>query len=142
MQVFLNRIIVLTAVIILLIVISCGERSPFGGEDDKLIIDNNTQLRLYIYPQINHPDTSISSYNPSYSKNYEVLPNSEKRITSRSWDQTVTSSVSDTLMVFFYNADLVDATDWDVVVSDYLILKRYDLSLEDLQGMNWTITYP
>ncbi len=142
MRTFLNKI-VLSGVIIMLLAVRCGERSPFGGEDDKLIIDNNSSIRLYIYPQLNYPDTTISSYNPSHSKiMYEVLANSEKRITSRSWEQLVTASLSDTLMMFIYDADQVDTTAWDVVVSDYLILKRYDLSLKDLQGMNWTLTYP
>jgi hypothetical protein len=139
MKVSLNRILIIMA--LSLMQICC--RSPFGGEDDKLVIVNNSSTRLYVYPQINHPDTSIGSYNPSKNKTaYEVLPNSERRIASRSWDQAVTRSASDTLMMFFYDADMVDTTDWDIVVSDYLVLKRYDLSLEDLQGMNWTITYP
>lgn len=46
------------------------------------------------------------------------------------------------IMYFIYDANTLETVPWDMVVKNYLILKRYDLSLEDLQGMDWTITYP
>ena len=138
----MKTIIYLFAVSISVLIIYSCERI-FGGEDDRLVIINNSNVRLYVYAQINHPDTSIGSYNPAYSKiNYEVLPNSQKHIISRSWEQTIVSSVSDTLMLFIFDADLIDNTSWNTVVTNYMILKRYDFSLVDLKTLNWKVSYP
>jgi hypothetical protein len=124
------------------VITNCCDKSPFGGEDDRLMIMNKSHKRLYVYPQINYPDTSIADYNPSNDEKYEIQPNSSKRIISRSWDQLVSSCDADTLMIFIYDAELVDSTNWDIVIKDYLILKRFDLSLEDFLTTNWTLSYP
>ena len=44
--------------------------------------------------------------------------------------------------LYVFDAALIEKTSWDVVVRDNLVLKRYELSLEDLQRLNWRITYP
>jgi len=48
----------------------------------------------------------------------------------------------DTIYVFIFDTVVVENTIWEVVVQDYLVLKRYDLTLEDLQRLDWKITYP
>lgn len=48
----------------------------------------------------------------------------------------------DTLSVFIFNADTLSSVSWSKIREEYLILKRYDLSLSDLEEMDWTITYP
>ena len=45
-------------------------------------------------------------------------------------------------MYFIYDACILETTPWDTIKAKYIVLKRYDLSLQDLQQMNWTITYP
>lgn len=49
---------------------------------------------------------------------------------------------SDTLLVYVFDAQVLESTSWDTVISQHLILKRYDLSLDDLELSNWAITYP
>ena len=49
---------------------------------------------------------------------------------------------SDTLTVYVFDASVVENTPWEIVARDYLVLKRYDLSLEDLRRLDWRITYP
>jgi len=46
------------------------------------------------------------------------------------------------MMVYVFDAHVIETTAWDSVKANYLVLKRYDLSLDDLKRMNWTITYP
>ena len=141
MQISLNRI-TFCILIIISITTGCRKLDLFGGEDDKLIIQNNSNLRLYINPQVNYPDTSIDPYNPSVDKGNEIPPYSSKKIVQRSWDQLVIRSASDTLMMFIYDANKIDSTSWDTIMNNYIILRRYDLSLEDLKSTNWKITYP
>lgn len=49
---------------------------------------------------------------------------------------------SDTLMVYVFDAETLEITPWDTVKANYMVLKRYDLSLEDLKKSDFTITYP
>jgi hypothetical protein len=49
---------------------------------------------------------------------------------------------SDTFIVYIFDAAVVENTPWEIVARDYLVLKRYDLTLEDLQRLDWKITYP
>lgn len=48
----------------------------------------------------------------------------------------------DTFNVKIMDASMVHNTSWDTIVKHYMLLKRYDLSLEDLQKLDWTLTYP
>lgn len=48
----------------------------------------------------------------------------------------------DSLMFFIFSADTLKKYSWDEIREDYKILKRYDLSVVDLDSLNWTITYP
>jgi len=45
-------------------------------------------------------------------------------------------------MVFVFDANIVENTPWDTIRKNYLILKRYDLSYDDIVSLNWIITYP
>lgn len=48
----------------------------------------------------------------------------------------------DTLSVFIFHTDTLNKYSWAEVRDSYMILKRYDLSLDDLKQNDFTITYP
>ena len=48
----------------------------------------------------------------------------------------------DTLSVFIFHTDTLTEYTWNEVRDKYMILKRYDLSLDDLRRLNFKITYP
>ena len=45
-------------------------------------------------------------------------------------------------MIYIFDAAVLESTPWDTVKARNMYLKRYDLTLKDLQDRNWTITYP
>lgn len=52
---------------------------------------------------------------------------------------------NDTLRIFFFDNELVNCTPWEEIVSGYRILRRYDLSVQDmktLKGDSYGITIP
>jgi len=87
-----------------------------------------------------YPDTLLPPLKPFLirvnSNDYNYLDHSFK------WEDVVSELPSDTLSIYIFDSDTVDIVPWPTVKSKYLVLKRYDLSLEDLKGMNWIITYP
>lgn len=48
----------------------------------------------------------------------------------------------DTLLIFVFNVDTFDTYGWDYVREHYLVLQRYDLSLENLQSVNFRLSFP
>jgi hypothetical protein len=110
--------------------------------DFKLKITNNSDRIIYFYNSDIYPDTTISfEYNPINSIGYRVNPGvTESNRIRGTWEDKF--QYIDTLMIFIFDEETLQIVPWDTIQEKYMILKRYDLSLEDLQGMNWTITYP
>lgn len=87
-----------------------------------------------------YPDTTLP---PSEPDLYKIEPN--KQINLRSgfeWEKVIEEMPLDTLSIYVFDADTLNTYDWVQVKEGYKVLKRYDLSLDDLKQMNWTITYP
>ncbi|MCK9617890.1 MAG: hypothetical protein M0R21_08655 [Lentimicrobiaceae bacterium] len=115
-----------------------------NNEDLKLRVNNMSNIPIYTAWTIDYPDTSFNHvanpiYNPqihkieaySIQKNYYGAPS-----------KGLFNDKVDTISVFIFDAHVLETAPWDTVKANYLVLKRYDLSLQDLQIMNWTITYP
>jgi len=57
---------------------------------------------------------------------------------------------ADTLSIYIFHADTIANQSWDRIRDEYMVLKRYDLSLEDIKSLDKadrgipqrTITYP
>ena len=139
---------VLTILIATLILFVCCKRIK---EDCHYTINfiNTTDLTLYVIASSEYPDTMAFklSPNPTADPNFtKVLP--EETNAQVLWLRDCIELAfkdlitSDTMMVYVFDAQVLDNSTWDVVKENYLILKRFDLSLEDLRKNNWKITYP
>jgi hypothetical protein len=59
-----------------------------------------------------------------------------------SWEKFFQELPYDTLSVFIFHTDTLNKYTWEEVRDGYKILKRFDLSLKDLQYMDYTVKYP
>jgi hypothetical protein len=75
-----------------------------------------------------------------YDINKVVRPGFEQHY--KSWEKFFQNLPYDTLSVFIFHTDTLNKYTWGEVRSGYMILKRYDLSLEDLREMEFKIIYP
>jgi hypothetical protein len=127
-------------ILIILSILLCG------ASCEKLVdhvysikVRNNTNDTLLFYESYNYPDSSIVQNKPIltriYPKDYSHLDS------KKDWDEILVPP-KDTISIFILNKDTVDRYSWDKIRNDYNVLKRYDLSLDDLKNLNWTITYP
>ncbi|MDH5381181.1 MAG: hypothetical protein OEW75_10030 [Cyclobacteriaceae bacterium] len=41
-------------------------------------------------------------------------------------------------MIYLFFKDTIDLVPWEDIVTDYNILKRYDMTLDSLETRNWT----
>jgi hypothetical protein len=87
----------------------------------------------------------MMAYNNPFPGNpgYKTLPHTANVIQSRDCFEDFMNKVQvDTIMIFIFDAKIIETVPWDTIRTKYLVLKRYDLNLQDLQRLNWTITYP
>jgi hypothetical protein len=87
-----------------------------------------------------YPDTSLPISRPHLQ---EVKSNEYGEIISSfKWEEEIDNLPSDTLSIYLFDADTVNICGWEEIAMDYKVLKRYDLSVDDLIKTNWTVTYP
>ena len=109
----------------------------------KFRIINDSEKALYFDRSISnrsvYPDTLISETKVQlkvspYTTSYEGgLISTEEVFKKYSID---------TLSIYFFDADIVDNYSWETIREEYKILKRYDLSIEDIQLLDYEIPYP
>jgi len=48
----------------------------------------------------------------------------------------------DTLSFYFFDANVIENEGWEKVRDEYLVLRRYDLSEDDLRTLDFTVPFP
>lgn len=120
-----------------------------------IVVINNSEKAIYAYFGFSYPDTSALTTIPSSSVSsiYKVEPHQRNNtaLVMRSFWEIVFKDgrriPSDTVMVFILDGEKVEkynATKVHVSTAqaDDMLLQRYDLSLQDLQKMDFHLSYP
>jgi hypothetical protein len=133
----LNLIFSLTTLLI-----GCGK--PKDPQYIKMV--NKSQNVVDIELQYNYPDTLILD-SVSVDHVDTIGPNITRKAVTNSLNRGWKSHIShlnshNTIMVFFYSPDTLKKYSWEKIRQDYKVLKRYDLTTDQLEQMDWTVTYP
>ncbi len=128
--------------------------------DHMIAFVNNSDSDIYCRWTTSYPDTlDIQYHTVVYSSYHKVCAHSSlDNIIVGGYDaiSVIKSIPTDTLLVFVLDATTIDSIGDDLVNSwmplyksmddkqlyDWLVIKKYVLSVEDLERMDWTITYP
>lgn len=103
-------------------------------------VENKSNTLIYFLVSYNYPDTIIPD---TYNKIKGVSPGSKTSYDSdKKWEEVFEELPADTLSIFIFDGDTISACDWQTVRNNYKILKRYDISLDDLNNNKGIITYP
>lgn len=138
---YLFAIIALT----LLYVSTSCEKLSLAEKFYTITLVNNSKSKLnYLIKSeesnIQYPDTQLPIQLPFFGL---IDANSEAYIDSRlDWKNRIPLIKSDTLSIYLISVNTINKNSWDSIRSNYLILQRYDLSLEDLKHRNYTIEFP
>ncbi len=133
------------------LLLSCRSYEDTPNCHRRVMIVNEFENSIYVRHSFIYPDT-VDFYTP-FSKTdahiFKVLPNDKSDIPlfmgRDCWEVLIKDKglvSSDTLMIYVFDGELIENISWDIISSEYKVLRRYDVSLEDLQRLNWTITYP
>jgi len=110
-----------------------------------ILLTNNSSKTIYADWSIYYPDTSSINTIPIYYDWNKILPNDEfglMGIRHSTWKSTFEYHKIDTLMIYIFDEEVLKNNTWGNVIRYYLVLQRYDLSLQDLEKLNWKIYYP
>lgn len=137
----MNKIIILGLCIVF---IKCC-KLPESYSDINIINNSNQSIDLYICLGGNYgtyyPDTLLP-----YTSNY-IIKDIKSKITYQyllhgAWKDIFISLPQDTLSVFILSTDTIMQYEWQEIRDNYNILKRYDLSLSDLEQLHFYVPYP
>lgn len=129
---------------LILTISSCTSEGFFNGWDSRFDVINQSDQKIYYQISLSYPDTSISFDNPyEPGTSHICLGNSQSTFfIHNSWEAIFELCPSDTLMFFIFDSTTLVTKTWDEIKSNYLILKRYDLSYEDWENKNGDIIFP
>ncbi|MGV8091908.1 MAG: hypothetical protein AB2L24_08600 [Mangrovibacterium sp.] len=136
-----TKIILITIISIALLSSTCRDEDCH----DQIKIINNSDHAIYYSGSYRYPDT-IPVANPVPGRKYARINSHSTGIEQKShgscFDGIINDSPGGKIMFFIYDTNTLETTPWDTIVKHYMILKRYDLTEQDLDSMGWTITYP
>lgn len=132
---------------LLILGLSSCKNSNFPDRFYDIQLENrsNSTIKAYLAlgTEFVHPDTSIELNSP-ISGFRTIETNNSTYFDSRiQWKEIFETYLpDDTLSVFIFDVDTLDYYDWDTIRRYYKILRRYDLSLENLKQLDFKISYP
>jgi len=143
----MNRIKLILSVFIVLVSLasSCGKNKKEG---DKLITVNNSDHKIMVIIDFDYPDTTFINSPQCFDCRRVVDPNSSYQHffhpnNKYGWkDRISENNIHNTLTMFVIHGDTLLNNTFEEIQEEYNILRRYELTIEDLEAMNWKVTYP
>ena len=139
----------ITYIFLLLIILIFITASTCKKEKtDGLVTVNNANHTINVTIEFDYPDTTlqkgrecldcIADIDANTSFKHFYFPNGRYNWSIKIADR----NIHNTLTVFVIHKDTLDKYTFEQIQKDYNILKRYELTVDELEAQNWTITYP
>lgn len=111
----------------------------------RIFFYNESAYTIYIDGSSDYPDTSLRNVqnvmHPGWNLDVESHNyNDQALLRLTTWESLFIKM--DTLIVFVFNSDTLLSRGWDYVKDHNIVAQRYDLSLSNLQNLDWKITFP
>lgn len=127
--------------VVLLLTISC-EDAKFTV--DRINIKNSSSHKIQYFiarpgAEFVYPDTLL----PTLRINSVVINSGETFYgdSGDDWQKTYNNLPENKMSVFILHPDTLNSYTWEEIRQGYKILKRYDLTLEELKTKNFVLTY-
>ena|SRR5208283_1311273 len=115
-------------------------KHPLVDHDYFIKVQNNTNTSIVYLVSNNYPDTLIPN---QYNNLSGIRPHDYTPYTSsEDWTIVFAQTKAGKLSFFFFNIDTLSKYGWQNVISYYRILKRKDVTYQDVENNQWIVTYP
>lgn len=102
-----------------------------------LTIKNNSSSTISVSPSFTYPDTAIICP----LGHYEILSGEEHKDHQRyGWEPSIGKLKY--FQIFIIDPNIINSSPCDSIRKYNKILKRYQLNIDDLNRLNWTVIYP
>ena len=128
---YIKRITIL--VLVLSLFCACPDKDK-DNIDATICIKNNTNKDIYFLYR-----GSISILDRAPTRDFLIISNGTLEFGG--YFKGRNYSNNDKLYIWLFDRKLIDSIPWGQVKRDNLYLKRYDLTTQDLERMNWEIIY-
>lgn len=100
-------------------------------------VQNNSADTIQYYASYSFPDTSILNSKPRlrFAAPFDFGFWDSK-------DDFKDLTPSGVISIYILSKDTVDAHSWEEISQQYKILKRYEISISEMENNGWEITYP
>jgi len=135
----------ITALSLLLINLGCGKSQM--NNSHSILIENHSSHPIGFYLATGgvygtmYPDTSVPN-NPTYIISKVGINKTFYNNSSFDWIRIFNALPKDTLSVFIFDSDTLAKYPMEIISQQYKVLKRYDLSIDNLRKLNWKVPYP
>lgn len=114
--------------------------------DDRLKVINQSNQPIKYMWEIQAPSDSTIKYKLEYmiKPDGPVFPGDSNSymITNTTYEQIIRSEPKKVFRVYIFNSDTIEKYTWERVKKENMVLKRYDLTLEELKKKKYRIVYP
>lgn len=141
------RVLMIRFFLIALLIVTFTECEIKSDSRYPIFLNNNGTHSIDAYLAlggnmgIQYPDTIL----PMSNKNVITGIKKKERFIYSSgleWSINLSNLAKDTVSIYFFHSDTLSTYSWEEVREKNKILKRYDLSLEDLEMLNFEVAYP
>lgn len=127
---------------ILLFLLGCPDQDEIP--EFILKIENNSQLDLIYNFDKEYPDTSLWELNPFNDINIDQLTIKSGSVGEIGFFINEFSEMDPTekIRLFLFDKESILSLSWDTITANRMYLQKYFLDFDDLESLNWKITYP
>jgi hypothetical protein len=144
----LTGISLLILSVIISILISCDPDFFEDGCHSHINVTNNSSMDICTDETYAYPDTTMRNINPLRQGRKVAAGKTDHGSSIGAAGVCIESKFadvqSDTISIFIFDAKFMEnnLNNEDFRTNETMALQRYDLTLDDLNSLNWTISYP
>jgi hypothetical protein len=141
----MNRINVFTFSLLAIVGFVCLDCEKLHEDFYSIVIENQSGHVMISYERLKdgaRSDTILPVSKPTLLPGAKNLSRSIDSLTP--WDVLYNAFPEDSISmhIFFFHPDTISKYSWEEIKNGYRVMYRYDLSLSDLERLNYRLTYP
>lgn len=138
---------ILSLILLIPIILCCvGCPEDTDPADSELLIINTSDKAIVYYFELKMlGDTSLATIafplSPENTES-EIINPKDTAVLQEGFKRILSNNPNDILMLYLFSRDIIEQVPWERIEDEYLILRRYDLTLDSLEARDWEIEYP
>ncbi len=130
------------------VMVSCDP--PGVDEHSFITVVNDSEMSIDVSYDLDYPDRDFGPYDiHNYmEEKRRVFPHSSSNKPLGlpewdSWENRFRNRIeSDTLIIHIFDSRVIDNNTWSDIRREYMVEQVYYVSLDDLEALDWTVSYP